>query len=310
MVAIARPLPAAPPGSTRLLMMLANALIGLVMLSCVGACGWWISQRPMFALDDISIAAAPGHPLRHISEENLTLWGARSVEGNFFTVDLQAVRKRFEQLPWVRRAYVRRIWPNALQVELEEHRPYALWNDGRLVNHHGELFAANLDEAEEDGSLPEFTGPPGSEKLLMQRFRELIERLEPVALKPVALNLSARYAWSAELETGMTLLLGRDQGVPIPERVDKFVAAWPKLLERIGHYKGPVDLRYANGFAIRYGLVDEQLRTSPDASTDEVIALNRRAAQAGANRAIHGGARGGDRPSNRNTSPTALRVRP
>jgi len=40
----------------------------------------------------------------------------------FFTADLDAVRAAFESVPWVRKAMVRREWPNKLIVTVEEHR--------------------------------------------------------------------------------------------------------------------------------------------------------------------------------------------
>ena len=37
------------------------------------------------------------------------------------------IRDSFETVPWVRRAVVRRVWPDRLAVRLEEHRAVALW---------------------------------------------------------------------------------------------------------------------------------------------------------------------------------------
>ena len=115
---------------------------------------------------------------------------------------------------------MRRVWPDRLHVAIEEHRPLALWGDGRLMNTHGELYAANLAEAEEDGPLPEFAGPPGSELDGAARFAELGAGSRRSGARPVAVSLSSRYAWSARLDDGTTLLLGREQGLPIEERVD------------------------------------------------------------------------------------------
>ena len=77
-----------------------------------------------------------------------------AVSGNFFTVDLEATRKAFVKLPWVRTASVRRIWPQGLEVTLEEHMALARWAGGALVNFQGEIFNAASDEP-----LPEFEGP-------------------------------------------------------------------------------------------------------------------------------------------------------
>ena len=122
------------------------------------------------------------------------------------------MRVAFEAVPWVRRATVRREWPNQLIVTLEEHEPLGTWGeDGRLLSVKGDVFTANLAEAEEDGELPEFDGPPGSEKEVLARFRELRAWFAPIKLAPESLQLSSRYAWTVKLDNGMNVELGREQ---------------------------------------------------------------------------------------------------
>jgi hypothetical protein len=81
------------------------------------------------------------------------------IKGNFFTTNLESVRGVFESVPWVRRASVRREWPNQLIVALEEHEALGTWGeDGRLLSVKGDVFTANLAEAEDDHELPAFSG--------------------------------------------------------------------------------------------------------------------------------------------------------
>lgn len=236
---------------TKLLNSVANALFTAALVSLMGASLWWISQRPMFTIRNVQVDADPAQPLRYVHEPVLRTVVGDKVGGNFFFIDLHSVREAFEAVPWVRRATVRRVWPDALHVTLEEHRAFAIWNGDGLMNTHGEAFAANLDEAEEERALPRLSGPAGSERLVLERYLEMIEALKPLKLTPVQLDLSARRAWSAKLSDGSTLLLGRDQGVSIPERLALWVEVYPKVAERIGQRAHTVDLRYPNGFAIR-----------------------------------------------------------
>jgi cell division protein FtsQ len=197
-------------------MMHACANVLLIALTLAGGAwhcgGWWLVQRPGHALRSVSIDAMPGTDMRHVSSLLLGQAVRQRLKGNFFTIDLDLVRAGFEQVPWVRRATVRRIWPNRLAVSIEEHRPLALWGDGRLLNTFGELYTANLAEAEEDGPLPHFAGPPGSESRVLTRYEEMRRWLAPLGRTPQALVLSARYAWAAQLDDGTRLMLGRDQG--------------------------------------------------------------------------------------------------
>lgn len=240
-----------PWHNVRLLDTIANAMLALVALAVLTGSVWWLAHRPMFTLRAVVVEAAPGHSLRHVDAVPLRALGLRRLQGNFFTVDLSQVRANIEQVPWVRRASVRRVWPNGLLVAIEEHKPFAAWGDGRFLNPHGELFAVNEEEAEEDGPLPQLSGPPDSEREVLRKWRELAELLAPLGAKPRALALSPRQAWSAELDNGMSLTLGRDQGLPTRERVERFVRAWPELSARVGVQPASVDLRYPNGFAIR-----------------------------------------------------------
>ncbi len=236
---------------TKLLNSVANALFAAALVSMMGAALWWVSQRPMFTIRHVQVDADPSYPLRYVHEPVLRTVVGDKVGGNFFFVDLHSVREAFEAVPWVRRATVRRVWPDSLHVTLEEHRAFAIWNGDALMNTQGESFSANLGEAEEERNLPRFSGPTGTERLVMERYLELVESLKPIRLAPEQLDLSARRAWTAKLSDGSTLLLGRDQGVSIPERVALWVEVYPKVAERIGQRAQTIDLRYPNGFAIR-----------------------------------------------------------
>ena len=235
----------------RALNALANALLGATLLAAMAAGAWWVSQRPFFTLAHVRIDAVQGHELQRVSPAQLRSAVARRVQGNFFAVDLDAVRAVFEAVPWVRRAGVRRVWPDGLEVSIEEHRALALWDDGRIVNTFGELFVANLAEAEEDGELPQFSGPEGTALQVARRYAELREAVAALDVQPDALSLSARHAWTLRLDDGTTLLLGRDQGMPVERRLARWVQTWPVVTATLNRRAEVIDLRYPNGFAIR-----------------------------------------------------------
>jgi len=234
-----------------------NALLGLFALVLLAAGLWWTAQRPMFTLRSIRIegidtAGAPVH-LRHIDPLTVRASAVRRIRGNFFTANLDSVRQAFETVPWVRRATVRREWPNRLVVQLEEHMPLGTWgDDGRLVSVKGEIFTANLAEAEEDAALAAFEGPDGSEKELVARYQQMRDWFAPVNLAPEALALSHRYAWSVRLNNGMRVELGKEQGTAtLQQRVDRFVKVYPRLITLLQDRIESVDMRYQNGLALQ-----------------------------------------------------------
>lgn len=229
-----------------------SALLGLFALALLSAGLWWVAQRPMFTLKVIRIEGAQA-PLRHVSASTVRSTALPRVRGNFFTANLDAVRIAFEAVPWVRKATVRREWPNRLIVTLEEHVPLGTWGEeGKLLSVKGDVFVANLDEAEEDGDLVEFAGPDGSEKEVVARYRELQQWFAPANLAPEAVQLSRRYAWTVKLNNGMTVELGREQSkTTLKDRVARLIAVYPQLVARLQDRIENVDLRYPNGMALK-----------------------------------------------------------
>lgn len=230
----------------RLLNATANALIGLASLIFAYAGLQLLLRSPLFPLQEIVVRGE----LKHASREEIA--GAlEGIGGNFFAADLAAVRGRLEQVGWVRRVDARRVWPDRIEVRLEEHVAFARWGDSGFVNTHGEPFAAEMDAAEQ-GALPLFAGPVGTEGELARRYRRFSELLAPLGDRPERVVLTPRHAWQLRLATGLQVELGRDGPDPVEQRLERFVGAFPALLAQLGRTRYErVDLRYPNGFALR-----------------------------------------------------------
>jgi cell division protein FtsQ len=230
----------------------ANFLFAVCLIAFVATFVSWLVNRPYFSIQTVEVGPAPGHALRHVPQEQLGQAIREGDYGSFFTIDMQSVKANLEKVAWVRQATLRRIWPDKLVVLLEEHRPFALWGDGGwVINTFGELYTANLAEAEADGPLPQLNGPDGTELEVARRFAEISELTAPLELTPVLVDLSERLAWTVKLDDGTDLLIGREQGVPIAQRVSRWVDSYALVTERIQRRASLVDLRYPNGFSVR-----------------------------------------------------------
>jgi cell division protein FtsQ len=144
----------------------------------------------------------------------------------------------------VRNASVRRQWPARLEVALEEHVPLARWGSRALVNTQGEVFRATYG-----GQLPVFVGPEGAAREMAIQYRYFHKSLEAIGQTPVRVEVSPRRAWKLQLASGVTLMLGREQ---VEARVSRFVATYDRALVPLGPRVNYVDLRYPNGFAVRF----------------------------------------------------------
>lgn len=231
-------------------------LMGLLVIAVIGLSGFWIANRPVFVIKKV-IVDAPKGPLKHVSASQVHAAIAEALNGTVLSTDLRSVHHALRSIPWVRTATVRRIWPNRLLVRIEEQQAVATWGSGRLVNRFGEVFAALVVDHEEPCRLLPLSGPGGSERLVLERARQLSEWLAPANRALRSLTLSEQYAWTAELGGGLTLELGRDTlATSMQERVGMFVKTQSWLAQKLAA-SGQVppiaraDLRYATGYAFQ-----------------------------------------------------------
>ena len=218
---------------------ISDLLYTLALLLVIGGALYFVVHLPAFALREVRVDG----PLTHVTGEQVESIVRHEFKGNFFTLNLAAARAAFEKLPWVRKVNVRRQWPDQLEVMLEEHVPLARWGNLALVNSYGEVF-----EAAYDGKLPLFIGPDGTAKELTIQYEYFRRSLAEIGMVPVQVQVSQRRAWQIRLEDGMTLELGREQ---IEARLARFIAAYGRTVGKLARHIDYVDLRYANGFAVR-----------------------------------------------------------
>ena len=232
---------------------LLNAIADLLMLAAAAAllagAAVWLVRMPSLPVREVVFAEPLGHTRRLEIEQVLPA----TLKGNFFSINLEAVRGSLEKLPWVRKVEVRRIWPAKLEVSVEEHRPVARWGEGRgeLVNSYGEVFTALLDETEQ-AVLPQLAGPTGTASDVLKHYGEFVGAFQAVGEKPVQLTLSPRLAWQLKLENGILVNMGREQPKsPVGARLQRFIEVYPETVAKRAIRPAVVDLRYPNGFAMR-----------------------------------------------------------
>ena len=106
---------------------LMNMTATVMFLGCaagvLAAGGAWLLRQPAFSIAHIAVEG----DVAHTSAMSLRANVAPHLKGNFFTVDLEAARRAFEQVPWVQSAQVRREFPSGLRVHLQEHDVAAYW---------------------------------------------------------------------------------------------------------------------------------------------------------------------------------------
>lgn len=203
----------------------------------------FISQADRFPVRSVRFEGE----FANVSQAELAQAVIPYARGNFFLLDLETVRRRALQSPWVRQASVRRVWPDGVYVHFSEHRLVARWGTQHWLNSYGEVV--DLGAATPPAGLPWLAGPPGTQAQVLATYTTLNDMAKNNGLDIARLELSARRTWEAQLSNNLSILLGR--GTP-QSKLARFMAVYSDTLaNRIQQIK-QVDLRYTNGFSIQW----------------------------------------------------------
>jgi len=218
-------------------------MVGLLMLGLTSAFGIqhasiWIASRPMFEIHQVRVTGDLDQVDRDLVRKRVL-----ALKGTFFNLDMAIASSELRTVPWVRSVTLRRIWPDQLEVGVEEHHAQARWGDSELINTKGERFTA-----EYSGVLPYFEGPNGSESLMHNEFQHFYKQLQQVSLSITDLELTERGSWHLIADNGLELELGKDD---VHGRLTRFLEVYPQLLHNAALSGAIADLRYSHGFALR-----------------------------------------------------------
>lgn len=172
------------------------------------------------------------------------------VSASFFNIHIERIQNRLLQLPWVSRLSVRRLWPDQLEITLVEKNAIASWNNADLLSEEGEIFMPSLDSY--PLGLPRLEGPNGKQIVMLDYFNQINRILLPLHAKISYLKFDPNSSWSLALDNGITVRLGNND---ILTRLSQFVKVYSKIVGERAREVEYIDLRYANGIAVRWKTV-------------------------------------------------------
>lgn len=220
--------------------------LALLALPLVGLFAGWFAESH-WPVRNLRVDGS----FRHVSAELVRDRATPLLQQGFFAVDPRAIRGAVEELPWVARAEVRKYWPDEVRITVRERVAAARWNEAELLDPQGNAFAV-LDVAVVP-ELPRLSGPPGSEREVLDFFVRAQDLLEPTGIAVAALQRSRRGGWELTLPDGATVIVGATQPW---QRLRRFVAALAALRSADRRAFERADLRYSNGFALRWPDLD------------------------------------------------------
>lgn len=165
----------------------------------------------------------------------------------FFQLDSGALEDRLRAVPWVRDAVVERLWPDRVAVHLSSYRPLALWGEDAVLSDDGHL----VRPVERPPLELQIQAPTNRAAVVFADLQVVRSRL-PEGWQLAQWSLSAtgdRQAVITQGERRITLEFGRE---PVAEKFRLLAeVALPVLQPRLAEVAA-VDLRYRNGFAVRW----------------------------------------------------------
>jgi cell division protein FtsQ len=148
------------------------------------------------------------------------------------------------------------IGNNFFAIDLQGLELIASWNKTAWVTSDAEIVEIpNLKMRE----LPRWFGPQGTQVLVQLRYHQFSNLLADVDMKLKQLTYSQRGAWQLiavndERKEQVNIRLGRRD---MEDRLFRFSRAYGQTLVKLEQRLVSVDLRYPNGFAVKWDSIEE-----------------------------------------------------
>ncbi|HEB58685.1 MAG TPA: FtsQ-type POTRA domain-containing protein [Gammaproteobacteria bacterium] len=215
-------------------------------LLIVGLLGWGVAVLLDPATLPVREVKVQGR-FEHLNQAMLS----RALQGDFsvgfLRTDVERIRADVQALPWVAHATARRQWPDTIVVTIEEQQPVAIWEGKGLLNAEGEIFYPV--KATFPAGLPEFRGSADETRLIVAAWRESQAVFEQLGRRIVSLELDRRHVLRMVLDDGVEVIAGRED---VAQRLSRLVGLYRDALQGRGADIERIDLRYANGIAVRW----------------------------------------------------------
>ncbi|MDX1901417.1 MAG: cell division protein FtsQ/DivIB [Gammaproteobacteria bacterium] len=216
-----------------------------MVLTCVLILVFCVSQLrnpTLFPVRHVTVTGA-----RHIEHQTLQHLLLPGLTRGFFVVHPAQLRESILQFPWVADVSVVRSWPDEVFIAISEYQPVASWNANKLLSTSGEVFSP--DKQTFPTGLPRFLGPEGTQVTVLEYYRQISKLLEPLGIKMTSLELTPWHSWNMVLENGIRVNVGYKD---ILTRIGHFVKVYDDVVGARAKNVDYVDLRYPDGFAVRW----------------------------------------------------------
>ena len=214
-----------------------------------------------FAIEQLEIRGS----FKHLEPQQIEAVLMQKPVGNFFSIELDDIKRRIEQLPWVQEADVRRAWPSSLLIHVSEQQAVMRWQNNRWVNSLGQIIDLPLSHTSSEQIV--LSGSEKDSRHMLHTARQWAPLVERSGLELIGLSLTNRQAVSLKLkevsrQSQFELMLGRNE---VEQRLVRFLALFEQQYRNSNQRLLRVDARYPDGLAIK----SEQVEVSDAVASND-----------------------------------------
>jgi cell division protein FtsQ len=262
---------------------MAKSIMALLIISLITISAW-LGIKYLFKKDNFPIKRIVMlNKLQEQDNQQLQKLISESIDGGFFSLNIENLRQKIETLAWIETVSVRKKWPHTLQLQIQEKKVAGRWiasasnrktinklieekwDKKSLISDKGIVFRATLTTVQNKkyNNLEIYSSPDDLSVSSLTKCRHFAKMMSEVKLKIKRCFQDQRRSWFVELENDLKLFLGRDNNKneinnvknKISLRVATFIMAYKKILQKYEKRIDRIDMRYTNGFAIKWKAV-------------------------------------------------------
>jgi len=167
----------------------------------------------------------------------------KGLNSHWFITSIGEIKLTAEQVAWVDKVQVKRIWPSNLEITIKEQVPLACWN-GQVLTNQSNLIGTSK-------CLPTWRVITAKKDYIKEylTLSATFERLEKgLGKKLTNIEINDRGTWKMVVENNLAIVA---RNKDIKARLNIWIALLENgNLRNIEKFK-KVDLRYPNGFAVQ-----------------------------------------------------------
>lgn len=194
-------------------------------------------------IDNIELDAE----FKRVNSEQIRVAVASYPERSFFKVKVDDIRENLMQIPWVQQVTIKKKWPNSIIIKVIEHKAVAVWNDNKLLNEKGEVF--KVDSIDDLTALPSISGNDGNSQQIWDKYIRFNDIVKSTGFDIDTTKVSNRGGWSLYLSNGININLGSQK---MDAKLVRLTDTWTKLLNKNKQLPHYIDLRYTNGYVVKW----------------------------------------------------------